>query len=258
MLASFRLALVLTVLELHRFQLFGDTMNVAARIESTGVPNSIHLSEDCANLIIASGKPSWVDKRSRKISVKGKGEIQSYWRSAKDSGSGSNHSRSSVEEDEGVPETCENRGLNDSGEESSPAARLERLVGWNADQLLALLKNVVAHRGSSYSDEDIPASIRKIGNEDASLLEEVKEIVELPDYNETAATNQQDPDDVEIPPPVVEEIRAYVAAVCDTYNDNAFHSFEMPVQSPYPFSSFCHVSLLLPTWSMAMGTHDHT
>jgi len=33
-----------------RFQLFGDTVNTCARLESTGMKNMIQLSEDTANL----------------------------------------------------------------------------------------------------------------------------------------------------------------------------------------------------------------
>lgn len=46
-----------------RFQLFGDTVNTAARIESTGKRDRIHLSESTANIIIAAGKADWVKPR---------------------------------------------------------------------------------------------------------------------------------------------------------------------------------------------------
>jgi class 3 adenylate cyclase len=45
-----------------RFQLFGDTVNTAARVESTGMRNRVHLSTDTANLLKEVGKEHWVRK----------------------------------------------------------------------------------------------------------------------------------------------------------------------------------------------------
>ena len=42
--------------EKSRFQLFGDTVNTAARVESTGVRNKIHLSHETAELLHSAGK----------------------------------------------------------------------------------------------------------------------------------------------------------------------------------------------------------
>lgn len=46
-----------------RFQLFGDTMNIAARMESLGIRNQIHMSQETADLLVAAGKTKWVSKR---------------------------------------------------------------------------------------------------------------------------------------------------------------------------------------------------
>jgi Adenylate and Guanylate cyclase catalytic domain len=62
-----------------RFQLFGDTMNTASRMESNGVPNRIHVSQETANELVAKGKAHWVIPREDKIVAKGKGELQTYW-----------------------------------------------------------------------------------------------------------------------------------------------------------------------------------
>jgi class 3 adenylate cyclase len=62
-----------------RFQLFGDSMNTAARMESNGAPGRIHVSQQTADELIAKGKSSWVTSRADKIIAKGKGELQTYW-----------------------------------------------------------------------------------------------------------------------------------------------------------------------------------
>lgn len=41
--------------EKSRFQLFDDTMNTTARIESSGETNRIHISEDTVALLVAGG-----------------------------------------------------------------------------------------------------------------------------------------------------------------------------------------------------------
>ena len=62
-----------------RFQLFGDTVNTAARVESTGQRNKVHLSHDTAELLLAAGKPHWIKKRAEMVNAKGKGEMEMYF-----------------------------------------------------------------------------------------------------------------------------------------------------------------------------------
>ena len=65
--------------EKGRFQLFGDTMNTASRMESTGMKGRIQVSHDTAMLIKAAGKAKWLTLREDKVTVKGKGEMETYW-----------------------------------------------------------------------------------------------------------------------------------------------------------------------------------
>jgi class 3 adenylate cyclase len=73
--------------EKARFQLFGDTMNTASRMETNGLTGKIHVSEETANGLIAKGKPHWLEPRSDKIQVKGKGELKTFWVSTRTNGS---------------------------------------------------------------------------------------------------------------------------------------------------------------------------
>ncbi|CAB9497504.1 Receptor-type guanylate cyclase gcy [Seminavis robusta] len=63
----------------QRFQIFGDTVNTASRMESSGVPNGIHVSESTAQFLKQAGKEHWLTPREDKITAKGKGEMQTYW-----------------------------------------------------------------------------------------------------------------------------------------------------------------------------------
>ncbi len=62
-----------------RFELFGDTINTASRMESTGVPNMIQVSEQTAECLIKRGLESWVKARTDVILAKGKGYLRTFW-----------------------------------------------------------------------------------------------------------------------------------------------------------------------------------
>jgi len=148
--------------EKSRFQLFGDTVNTAARMESNGKRDCIHVSEATANLLKDAGKARWLTPREDKIVAKGKGELQTYWLEVKSLSSflegdsdikmnrrsSANSNVSSV----GSDSTNELGGPTWEKEVSSrgltPALgeRFLRLVDWNVDQLVNLLKKIVATR----------------------------------------------------------------------------------------------------------------
>ena len=57
--------------ERARFQLFGDTVNTASRMETTCHYSHIQISNTTAKLLRREGKAKWIIPRKEKISVKG-------------------------------------------------------------------------------------------------------------------------------------------------------------------------------------------
>jgi len=65
--------------ERQRFQIFGDTVNTAARMESNGIREKIHVSESTAEYLREAGREDWLEMRQEKVQAKGKGLMQTYF-----------------------------------------------------------------------------------------------------------------------------------------------------------------------------------
>ena len=221
--------------ERSRFQLFGDTMNTTARIESTGARGCIHLSSETAELLRKAGKQSWLLQRNECIVAKGKGSMQTYWLTiARES---RNEHTSSVDSDDtqslnSVFEVADNEELivfnKNDGQVVTVSQQTARLINWNVEQLVGLLKEVVARRSiaksqsqSTTNDSDIVSdSIRK------SPIDEVQEIITLPEFDASANQQRANSADVVISPVVVDQLKEYVTWVASMYKCNPFHNFE--------------------------------
>eukprot|EP00538_Stauroneis_constricta_P012892 CAMPEP_0119571340 /NCGR_PEP_ID=MMETSP1352-20130426/44071_1 /TAXON_ID=265584 /ORGANISM="Stauroneis constricta, Strain CCMP1120" /LENGTH=1278 /DNA_ID=CAMNT_0007621019 /DNA_START=47 /DNA_END=3883 /DNA_ORIENTATION=- len=147
-----------------RFQLFGDTVNTAARMESNGKPNRIQVSQKTADLIIEGGKSAWVTPREDIVSAKGKGRIRTFWvepGTASSTGTGTPHFTAtgsvtgmddamSIGGAGGKDGETSSRG-NGSGRQRKRSSKhmklqpkMKRLVDWNVDLLSLLLQDLMA------------------------------------------------------------------------------------------------------------------
>ncbi len=111
-----------------RFQLFGDTVNTAARMESTGKANFIHVSQTTADLLVVAKKEHWLEARAEKVDVKGKGMMQTYWVDPRTAFSVSTHSS------------------NVDTVQTETVHRNERMIYWCTDIMAQLLLKIVARR----------------------------------------------------------------------------------------------------------------
>ena len=230
--------------EKSRFQLFGDTVNTAARIESTGQKNRIHISEETKALLDIAGKGHWAIPRDELVHAKGKGEIKTFWLVLKEGGA-----TTEIEANkEGVAASIEqpvgNSTVLSRKVESVPVPmstseiplpcnltpKMVRLVDWNVDVLLRLLRLIIAKRTAQDrrkpKSDVISDAEMKILNKGGMILDEVVEIITLPKFDSKLAHNQADPNTIEIPPLVVAQLREYVRTVATMYRENPFHNFE--------------------------------
>ena len=214
--------------ERARFQLFGDTVNTTARMESTGQPNKIHVSQETADLLVAAGKSQWLRTRKETVVAKGKGELQTYWLDATgeavaSTGSGSTEE---MENESEHKEASAVQALNAAPAVPS-ADKYNRLVAWNCDILSKLLTQIVARRESRRTDPDDIGEMKKIEEKYTSnryVLSEVQEIVRLPKYEANA--QRVDPLSIHLSEDVLGQLKDYVQNLASMYRDNPFHNFE--------------------------------
>jgi class 3 adenylate cyclase len=220
--------------ERSRFQLFGDTMNTASRLESTGLRDRIQISQDTANILIRAGKAEWFKPRDDVVVAKGKGEIKTYWLSVGEKGNGTSATESTHNsEDGGFNSLAQTLGGSDidgtgSGHQIYRLAseKATRLIDWNVDILARLLKQKMASRKMSvFRSGAVHSSVHE-ANIVGTVLDEVKEVINLPAFDIRSVKHQQDPDAIELEPAVMCQLREYVSNVAAMYKDNSFHNFE--------------------------------
>ena len=216
-----------------RFQLFGDTVNTAARMESSGERNRIQLSQETAKLLMGFHKGHWVKPRNDLVAAKGKGVMQTYWldpklrSSVKSGGDGSTSKTSTAADDAKFVAN----GPKQKAPAPSADQKLQRLIGWNTDVLGRLIKQIVARRNAASKLGKQQATGSQLGQFPAqeqgkTVIDEVKEIIHLPEFDAEVAENQQDPSDVVLDEGVMDELRAFVGTIATLYRENPFHNFE--------------------------------
>jgi hypothetical protein len=106
-------------------------------------------------------------------------------------------------------------------------SQVQRLIDWNTDVLLKLLKQVVAQREASgkttWTDEadepHLPAR-----EEGSIILDEVTEVIHLPGFHCSSSTI--DTKLVELPSKAVVQLQDFVSDIANAYHNNPFHCLQ--------------------------------
>ena len=200
-----------------RFQLFGDTMTMANLMESSGIPNRIHLSQETADLLIADGRKSWLAQDTETVSVNGKGEMVTYFLG--NVAKGDTRSKLS-ESSKDYSGQCFNSGAFEAG-------GFNRITDWTVEVMTCLLKQIVMSRNAAGTPRTPRAKLTmlerqvSLQNQDGkhTVIDEVKEIIELPDF-QAKRTKTKTTRDVALDPKVLRELRDYIQTIALLYNGN--------------------------------------
>merc|ERR1712048_517117 len=165
-------------------------------MEGTSKPNRIQLSEKTAELLTIAGKKKWMEARKEKVFVKEIGEVQTYFLTQRTKGS----SEESSEKDKLGDNisycsdlstgTCEIWDEEEVGIPTNKKVDGEHrkllLIDWQVESLLGLLKKIVAYRNKGKKAKVEKFSLQL--NKGETVLDEVKEIIPLPDIDPKKST----------------------------------------------------------------------
>ncbi|CAB9502391.1 Receptor-type guanylate cyclase gcy [Seminavis robusta] len=238
--------------ERSRFQLFGDTVNTAARIESTGHRGKIHLSQESAELIMAAQKAHWVQPREDKVTAKGKGELTTYWLGGGGPSSYSSTTSSRMTgpghpagfngdsaraplpkilrkkkpekpEIEARRATDVQKAIERAKTAEDPAKKQLNfgLIGDGSHSGYA--RKILRNANETYQEPDEP-----MHSADPTRIytDEVKEVITLPKFDSRAAGKVENAESIVLGYEVVEQLHDFVRTISTLYRENSFHNFE--------------------------------
>ncbi|OEU14879.1 hypothetical protein FRACYDRAFT_188128 [Fragilariopsis cylindrus CCMP1102] len=239
-----------------RYQLFGDTVNTASRMESTGQVNKIQVSSETAKLLIDAGHGKSVIEREHLVTVKGKGEMQTYWirsssskleactatNSLHTSSYGMNSSTNSIDTtlsvDSSIMRPPTKRMQSWTASDTARNPKEHRLIEWIVETLMKSLKKIAVdrRRTGTISNNTFPLADF---DSDGPIIEEIKEVISIrqgvaPSLCASAVANAESSSEgnhhnqltTEVSIAVEDQLRDYVTVISLLYHDNAFHNFE--------------------------------
>lgn len=195
-----------------RFQLFGDTVNTASRMESTGAAGKVHLSSATADALKESGKESWFVRREDLVEAKGKGSMQTYWLRVTEG-------RSSETASTTKNSDCCTGGIIFEKSVSNIDEKPADFVGWMVNLLQGYLRDIVTKRGSTNNS----ATLNFVPEPGQICLDDFVEILPMLELDPNINTVNPKKD---LTQETLEDLREFVSLIASLYRGNPFHNFE--------------------------------
>jgi 3'5'-cyclic nucleotide phosphodiesterase/Adenylate and Guanylate cyclase catalytic domain len=219
-----------------------QTVNTASRMETTGEPNKIHVSETTAHLITAAGKGyvrqffhlfhylafaltqsrngdaycrHWLTRREEEVNCKGKGLMTTYWCDPRTQSASLSDPRSSNVSSHDK----------DIGEYAPNDDQRQSLVDQIVDIFIRLLNEVALHR----SDVDVNLEAMKaylLATDNAFITNPIDEVAEILSFSEPIAKRSTESAGSQISRAAASQLRDFVSALSKLFKGNAFHNFE--------------------------------
>lgn len=211
--------------EKSRFQLFGDAMNTASRMESTGLPRMVQISQETADLLAQASKTHWFEPRGEKIQAKGKGQLSTYFLKVQGSDKTARSVRSASDDDN----TSIDASLHSFRDGAEVVEKRNRIADWTVETMSGVLKEIVVRRKAEGTKSLAPSKLLQLEKQytgfhrdGSTMMDEVKEIIELPNFDAEAAEREAniDASAIALSQQVVEELRDFVQTIASMYHDN--------------------------------------
>jgi hypothetical protein len=197
-------------------------------MESTGERSRIQVSEETYRLLKQAGRDKWLTKRDRSVNAKGKGDLQTWWLSRVSRAETPRLSSLNL-----LNYLLDSKRGGDWGQSTLDEYGIDldkqaRLVRWNTEILGDLLSKLAIRRAElPYADSGDVAKLNAVDSSSFSVLEEVADVIQLPDYRDgdgayCGCTNKR----TKLDRKVQDQLHHYVMRIADRYKDNSFHSFE--------------------------------
>lgn len=207
-------------------------MNTASRMESTGLPNRIQVSQETADLLESAGKGGWLTQREDKVIAKGKGHLTTYWLDLRRNVTRSVGSRSRSDTSSNADEALVlDNYIDRSLFLDHLPENIVRLVEWNSEVLFNLLQKIDVQRRRLMTIADSRETVAILEQEIKSkagtaVIDEVVEIITLPDFVDRMEESPESNQVCKVDETVKQQLRKYLSHVAAMYRNNPFHNFE--------------------------------